>query len=170
MNEDTIERFTPWGTPVKELNEELQAVFDDEKGADEEANEQEPPTGDEATETQAGPATSGAAPEAKGADTGNTAHPGQFNDLKRCNATVERSATGPDGDEVSLSFENVDGELDLLLDNGCCVTPVLFVRMKDGKELHVGSTDDDWHVFRLSDVPRSWSSLMPTGVLVRVST
>lgn len=171
MNEDTIERFTPWGTPIKELNEELQAIFDDEKGTDEEANEEDAPTGDEAPEAQAEASRTGASSEAKGAGSGpsNRVHPGSFNDLKPCNASIVRSATGTDGDEVSVSFENLDGELDLLVDNGCCVTPVLFLRMK-GKELHVGSTDNDWHVFRLKRPSTDWSKQLPDNVLVEVST
>lgn len=167
MNEDTIERFTPWGTPVKELNEELQAIFDDEKSTDEETNEEDAASGDQSIEAPTESTGTGPSPETKGI--GNRIHPGEFFDLKPCKAIIVRSATGPDNDEVTVSFDNVDGELDLMVDNGCCVTPVLLLKMK-GKELHVGSTDNDWHVFRLKRPSTDWSKLLPDNVLVEVST
>ena len=164
MNEDKIERYTPWGTPVKELNEELQSIFDEEKSPVEETNEENAQAGDEATKTQAEASEASPPPETKG---GRPIHPGDINDLTPAVAAIVRSATGHDTEKVTLSFENVDGELDLLVDNGCCVTPVLFVRMK-GNELHVGSSDNDWHIFKLKRLPADWSKLLPENVLFEV--
>lgn len=169
MNEEKIERFTPWGTPIKELDEELQAMFDDTKSTDEEANEEEPQTDEEASKTQTEASSSGTQVETEGPKPSSYVDPADFHNLEDvyCSACVVKSSVVRAGKNVRLCFENIDGELDLLM-NELCITPVVTVR-RMGNALHVKTSENVWHVFMLKNPSDEWKLLMKDNTRLEIT-
>lgn len=140
-----------------------------EEEDDEESDEQEDDEGDEADDE--GEEADGEGDDEE-LDPDSYALGADLHDLKVAKATIISSSVGDPDDEVTLEFENTDGEdvnvCDLLV-NGDAIGPITHVRRK-GTELHVAENNGGraWHRFHVSRFPKGWADALPLDDLIEI--
>lgn len=141
-----------------------------EEEDDEESDEQEDDEGDEADDE--GEEADGEGDD-EDLDVDSYALGADLHDLKVAKAKIISSSLGDPDDEVTLEFENTEGDdadvCDLLV-NGDPIGPITHVRRK-GTELHVAednSGERSWHRFHISRFPKGWTDALPLDDLVEI--
>lgn len=140
-----------------------------EEEDDEESDEQEDDEGDEADDS--GEEADGEGDEELEVDSYGLG--ADLHDLKVAKGKIISSSLGDPDDEVTLEFENTEGDdadvCDLLV-NGDPIGPITHVRRK-GTELHVAennSGERSWHRFHISRFPKGWTDALPLDDLVEI--